>query len=335
MKNRLISLAVALCLWYAAAAAAAPAPPVMSHTFTGLNIAIAWTAVPGATGYKLFYAPYPFRGPETIGSFDMGSATSAAYSLWKDAAYYIAVQAYDGQGNSSDYSNVAYFIMDHYGSDCLSCHTTEATEVHGSVHYQWQGPAPTMINQPGTPQGKLTNAVNSYCINILGNWEGCSACHIGKGARPEAVASPTQLANIDCAKCHNRGGAMPTRADCLNCHAKAGGGDAVKRGDLALATGGTADRNYDVHMATTGANLPCQSCHITENHRIAGKGSDLRATDLDVPVTCSTCHSSAPHDDSTVNRHTARVACQTCHIPVYAKNAADSAASEATAIRKP
>jgi hypothetical protein len=218
----------------------------------------------------------------------------------------------------------------HHGPDCVSCHAQQATEVHGSLHYQWQGPALDMINQPGTPQGKMTNSVNSYCINILGNWEGCSACHVGKGARPEAVATQAQLNNIDCLKCHSKGGVLPTRADCLKCHAKAGGGDAVKRGDLALATGMTGDRSYDVHMATSGANLQCQDCHITRNHRIAGKGSDLRATDLDVKVDCTNCHQATPHDNSTVNRHTARVACQTCHIPVYGKNAADSVASEAT-----
>jgi uncharacterized membrane protein len=138
------------------------------------------------------------------------------------------------------------------------------------------------------------------------------------------------LNNIDCLKCHSKGGVLPTRVDCLKCHAKAGGGDAVKRGDLALATGTTSDRNYDVHMATTGANLSCQSCHTTQNHRIAGKGSDLRATDLNVKVDCTNCHNAKPHSDSVKNNHTARVACQTCHIPVYGKNAADTTATEAT-----
>ncbi len=76
----------------------------------------------------------------------------------------------------------------------------------------------------------------------------------------------------------------PTRVTCLQCHAKAGGGDAVKRGDLALATGQTTDKHYDVHMATTGANLDCQACHVPENHRFPGKGSDIRPTDLDVDL---------------------------------------------------
>jgi len=109
-----------------------------------------------------------------------------------------------------------------------------------------------------------------------------------------------------------------------------GQGQEQLRGDLALASGTTADRSYDVHMATTGANLACQSCHTTRNHRIAGKGSDLRATDLDVKVECTKCHNAAPHDDSNLNKHTARVACQTCHISVYGRNASDSAATEAT-----
>lgn len=220
-------------------------------------------------------------------------------------------------------------VGEHYGPDCINCHTLEATEVHASLHYQWQGDAPYMVNG-GSPQGKLTNSVNSYCINILGNWQGCSGCHIGKGAMPEPVATQEQLENIDCLKCHSQGGVQPTRVECLACHATAGGGDAVKRGDLALATGTTADYGYDIHMATTGADLQCQNCHTTENHRIAGKGSDLRATDLDVNVDCANCHGSSPHSESTLDQHTLQVACQSCHIPIYGKDASDTLATEAT-----
>ena len=103
-----------------------------------------------------------------------------------------------------------------------------------------------------------------------------------------------------------------------------------------MAHASTADRNFDVHMATTGADLLCQDCHAASNHRIAGRGSDLRTTDLDAPMNCSTaeCHpnkaSSRGHRTQAVNRHVARVACQTCHIPTYARNASDTAATEAT-----
>jgi hypothetical protein len=48
---------------------------------------------------------------------------------------------------------------------------------------------------------------------------------------------------------------------------------------------------------------------------------DLRPSDVPDLMTCETggCHDSTPHSSSDLNQHTARVACQTCHIPEYAK----------------
>ena len=241
---------------------------------------------------------------------------------------------------------------------CLECHEDEANEVHGSVMYQWQGQSPAVVNGPPV-QGKISGGVNSYCINILGNWGVCGNCHVGFGARPTAEATPEQLENIDCMICHQqayrrkkegdvfvpdlasmaitmdeavRTVHLPERYNCLQCHANAGGGDAVKRGDLAMAHVATTDSGYDVHMATTGADLRCQECHTTTHHRVAGRGSDLRPTDSDVVLECTNCHSNiqTEHPGSTNRRHLGRVACQTCHIAEYAKNASDTAATEAT-----
>ena len=250
---------------------------------------------------------------------------------------------------------------------CLQCHEIEARELHNSAHYQWQGEALHALNGPPL-QGKLNTAVNSYCINILGNWNACGNCHIGLGAKPDSNVSLTQhLQNIDCLVCHQKdykrkkvNGVFvpdtanmtismdqavrtvhkPTRENCLQCHARGGGGDNYKRGDLAVAHGITSDRNFDVHMAKTGANLACQSCHTVKNHRIAGRGSDLRQTDLNVQMSCSTsaCHpkmlSSKGHSSSDVNRHINKVACQTCHIKTFARNAADTSATEATEMHR-
>jgi hypothetical protein len=36
-------------------------------------------------------------------------------------------------------------------------------------------------------------------------------------------------------------------------------------------------------------------------------------------VECESCHSTMPHSDDVLNKHTMKVACQTCHIPTYAK----------------
>ncbi len=264
-----------------------------------------------------------------------------------------------GGGTTEAHANLVY----NGPGTCLECHDNEAHDVFGSTHYQWKGIAPDMVNQPYLLQGKHAGAVNTYCGNITGNWNGCSACHVGLGAEPSADATQAQMENIDCLVCHQvaykrkkENGVMvpdtaqmaidmdtavrtvhkPTRANCVQCHAKAGGGDAVKRGDLALASADTADTHYDVHLSRNGADLACQDCHVPQNHRFPGKGSDLRPTDLDVVLECgnSGCHGAAPHDSGDLNRHTAKVACQTCHIPVYAKNANDSTATEATEINR-
>lgn len=144
---------------------------------------------------------------------------------------------------------------------CLTCHLEEAEQVFSSSHYQWLGETPYMTNGPDV-QGKLDIGVNSYCINTTGNWNGCGACHVGLGLRPETIRTDIQLANIDCMICHQEkykrkkiNGVfvpdeanmsismvqaaqtvhLPTRDTCLQCHAKGGGGDNFKRGDIALA----------------------------------------------------------------------------------------------------
>ncbi|HWR89778.1 MAG TPA: chitobiase/beta-hexosaminidase C-terminal domain-containing protein, partial [Dissulfurispiraceae bacterium] len=248
---------------------------------------------------------------------------------------------------------------------CQQCHMTEVNQVLGSVHYQWHGSAAETTSGAAS-QGKLvqstagSSALNAYCINVIGNFPGaCGSCHMGLGAAPTA----TNAENIDCLLCHQKdykrvkvNGVFqpdptmtitmdqalktlhrPVRANCLQCHAKAGGGDAVKRGDIALASATTTDRNYDVHMAsTTTGNIACQQCHTFTGHKVAGRGSDIRPLDSTVAVSCSTstCHpgksGASGHSTAAVNRHVNRVACQTCHIPTYAKNAADTAATEAT-----
>lgn len=250
---------------------------------------------------------------------------------------------------------------------CLQCHTTKAKEVHASVHYQWKGASPAITNHT-TTGGKNNGAMNAYCINITGNWNGCGSCHVGLGAMPTATATTAQLQNIDCLICHQEkykrvkvNGIFqpdtakmtitmdqavqtltrPTRAACLQCHAKGGGGDNFKRGDMALAHGSTTDRTFDVHMATTGANLSCTACHKTSAHKIAGRGTDLRPTDLATAVTCSTstCHATktnvtSGHSSSDISMHVGRVACQTCHVKTYARNALDTAATEATEMNR-
>jgi len=262
-------------------------------------------------------------------------------------------------GGTSPHANLNW---SDYPAACMNCHDggeagSHYNQVFSSTHYQWLGATPDMVNQTGVPQGKLTNAVNSYCINIEGDWPVCGSCHTGRGIKP---GEGDTKANIDCLVCHNTDYAMsrvrlpdgsmgppagtsqstldsyvqniqpPTRAACLKCHANAGGGDGVKRGDLSTALIANADANFDVHMNTAGPDLQCQDCHVFQDHKVIGKGSDLHHTDDPArgsEVACVTCHvgmdSGSGHSSagrrSEPDRHVARVACQSCHIPTYAK----------------
>lgn len=91
-------------------ALAAPAPPTLSCNTAGLNVTVSWDEVPGATGYTLYYAPYPFAGVHTIGSFDMAKQTGLSLFLWEGAAFFVAATSRDATGES-EYSNIELFIF--------------------------------------------------------------------------------------------------------------------------------------------------------------------------------------------------------------------------------
>ena len=122
-----------------------------------------------------------------------------------------------------------------------------------------------------------------------------------------------------------------SRATCGACHFYGGGGDGVKHGDLDSSMT-NPDKQLDVHMGTDGLNFDCADCHTTDGHQTAGSRIDITAKDthgIDVigrddgsRATCESCHGQRPHKDSVndkLNDHTDRVACQTCHIPTYAR----------------
>lgn len=125
----------------------------------------------------------------------------------------------------------------------------------------------------------------------------------------------------------------PTQDACLRCHQHNMGGDSYPENEAARHTGYDHARvlhpaakrgtpytpEADVHAA---AGMTCLDCHVTEGHKIARgrKGVDLVSNDLpDTEVSCVNCHTEAPHVANPevraiLNGHTARVACETCHI---------------------
>lgn len=222
---------------------------------------------------------------------------------------------------------------------CLKCHPKAANEVMQTAHWTWiSGDAIRKGNS--VPLGKRSQ-MNNYCISIIGNWASCSTCHAGYGWTDQKFDF-TKAENVDCLVCHDGSGTYskgkgglpkpninlatvagsvrrPARENCGICHFNGGGGMGVKHGDLddSLLN---ANEEIDVHMGKL--NFNCVDCHKTKAHFVPGK---VNATYTDathaVRFDCTECHTAKPHTDSRLNHHVARVACQTCHIPEFARKA--------------
>lgn len=71
-------------------------------------------------------------------------------------------------------------------------------------------------------------------------------------------------------------------------------------------------------MASNGMNMECVDCHRAPNHQMLGRLYSVSSENTR-RATCEQCHSNTPHLDNILNRHGAKVSCQACHIPQYAK----------------
>jgi octaheme c-type cytochrome (tetrathionate reductase family) len=127
-----------------------------------------------------------------------------------------------------------------------------------------------------------------------------------------------------------------SRDTCGACHFFGGGGDGVKHGDLDSSMA-APDKALDVHMDASGLDFTCATCHKGSSHDVVGsryaptakdaKGAHLRGSPDNSanPATCVSCHGQAPHkqpastQSARLNQHATKLACQTCHIPAYAR----------------
>ncbi|HEX5285339.1 MAG TPA: tetrathionate reductase family octaheme c-type cytochrome [Polaromonas sp.] len=119
------------------------------------------------------------------------------------------------------------------------------------------------------------------------------------------------------------------RTTCGACHFNGGGGDGVKHGDLDTSLEAPG-KELDVHMDVKGNNFTCATCHKTDGHQVPGSRYAPTAMDKNAahlrgegdktnPATCQACHGQAPHKVAKLNNHTEKLACQTCHIPAFAR----------------
>lgn len=222
---------------------------------------------------------------------------------------------------------------------CISCHTERHREVMASSHWNWERFA--YIEGRGIASVGKKNLLNNFCIGAKTNEQACAKCHIGFGMTNDAFDF-NNARNVDCMVCHDNSeeyhkGSMlagypaktvnlnkvaqsvgaPKKSNCGACHFYSGGGNNVKHGDLEEALL-NCNRDTDVHMAANGIDMQCVACHSAENHVMLGKLYSVSSENTN-RSTCEQCHTSLPHLNDRLNKHTARVSCQACHIPNYAK----------------
>lgn len=233
---------------------------------------------------------------------------------------------------------------------CIGCHQREANDFMLTAHWLWEGPTPNLLGHDNDRTIGKKNLINNFCIGIDANEPRCTQCHAGYGwGLPASNNDPTfdfaDASKIDCLICHadpasgykkakKTAGNVPLNTEglpafdlaiaatsvgapevgnCGACHFFAGGGDNVKKGDLASSLlAATVD--MDVHM---GKGMSCANCHAGTSHHIVGQGVHIPVSEG--RVTCADCHGDAPHTEPLLDNHSIDIACETCHIPAFSR----------------
>ncbi len=236
---------------------------------------------------------------------------------------------------------------------CIECHEQETKEFMKTVHWTW---SKTQKKKGKAIEFGKINALNNFCIGLPGNWPRCTSCHAGYGWK-DATFDFSKAENVDCLVCHDttgtykkfptgaghpayegeakewpKGKPWPTvdlknvafnvgptsRQTCGTCHFYGGGGDHVKHGDLDTSLLNPTPE-IDIHMGGQ-KKMTCSACHETKKHFLKGEaGSVTLSHEHGRHIDCSDCHKDPVHKNALVNKHTQRVACQSCHITTFAK----------------
>lgn len=220
---------------------------------------------------------------------------------------------------------------------CLRCHPQSGEQVLKTAHWQWLGPEVAVPGHEGTHRIGKKNLLNNFCLSTIGNRESCTKCHVGYGWKDDTFDF-SKAGNIDCLVCHEHAGTYvkgdaglpmagvdlraaaqsvgwPRRENCSVCHSYGGGGQGVKHGDIDSSLENPSPSD-DVHMGRLG--MVCTDCHRTVDHAIRGRAFSVSVENAN-GIACEDCHRAPPHADPRLNDHLSAVACQTCHIPTYAR----------------
>ena len=266
---------------------------------------------------------------------------------------FVAAMLLAGVGAAKEHPGREYIERNGYQGpstcEAQGCHPGTAKEFLDTVHWKHASRVPNVEGlEPGKEYG-MKNRIYTMCNgnDIVNNlkeifnpatgktkFSGCNSCHPGNHISDVGSVGKEAENAIDCLICHaskydfrlrrayedktgrvvmgqdrSKEGALsvgrPDVKNCMVCHESAGGGVLIKRGFAYT-------RETDVHAKN---GMVCVDCHASKNHRIpTGFDPNNWASD-GLRVSCEDCHQGTPHKDGDLNRHVARIACQTCHIP--------------------
>ncbi len=222
---------------------------------------------------------------------------------------------------------------------CLTCHENAAREVMKTSHWTWLDEKFEESKNEVKQFGKK-NFINNFCLGVTSNYPRCTSCHVGYGWK-DATFDFSNEENVDCLICHDQTGkykkvptgagkpdtnvnllltaqnvGIPTRNNCGICHFDGGGGTGVKHGDMDNSLYNPKPET-DFHMGKLDFN--CVECHKTVEHKIMGASHGSMAAGQN-HIYCMDCHKDEIHKNKTLNKHISSVACETCHIPEFARD---------------
>jgi hypothetical protein len=232
---------------------------------------------------------------------------------------------------------------------CEECHPGTARKFLDTVHWKHASKVTNVDNLDPQKEYGMKNRIYTFCNgnDIVNNLKetpknsagktkitGCNSCHPGNHLQDVGSTGPDAEKVIDCLICHssdydfrlrkaakNEQGQIvmgqdksvkaamavgkPSVKNCMVCHESAGGGVLIKRG-FAFTP------ENDVHAA---GKMVCVDCHKAKDHRMPTGFDPNNWANDGLRIECSDCHGMKPHKDADYNLHTAKIACETCHIP--------------------
>ena len=168
-RNKLLTILFAASLGVCSTALAQLPTPRLAVATDRQELSLNWDGVAGAKGYRLYYAPYPYTGPDTVQMLDMGLELTLGGELPEGSSYLVAVEAYD-ETSVSPLSNTEYFILDgdylpftsgagsFRGLTLISPMSDTASYLiddFGEVKHQWQSSSRPGLSVYLLPNGNL------------------------------------------------------------------------------------------------------------------------------------------------------------------------------------